>query len=73
MSRDFTSESSTLGRYPGWHRAGAQEVDSRLGPQNTLRPADQCLSASCLFPVGEEISTGIESSDLETCPWPQIV
>lgn len=73
MSRDFISENSSLGRYPGWHTGEIEIVDSIRGPQNTRRwPTHQCQSSSCLFPVCEGIessgiSTGIESSYLETC------
>lgn len=35
MSRDFISENSSLGGYPGWHTGEIEIVDSRIGPQNT--------------------------------------
>lgn len=74
MSRDFSSESSILGSYPGWYGEWAERVDSRTGPQNTPSVhICQCQSSSCLFLVCEEIRIGIESSDLQTCPSPQII
>lgn len=72
MSRDFSLESSILGRYPGWYGEWAEIVDYRTGPQNTqVWPLHQCQSSSSLFLAYEEISVGIESSDLECClsPW----
>ena len=74
MSRDFISENSILGRYPGGHSAIGIGSRRWLGPQNTpVWLTDQCLSAICLFPACEETSAGIGGSDLETCPLPQIV
>lgn len=74
MSRDFSSESSILGRYPGWHGAiWAEIVDSRTPGTPQVWPIHQCQSSRSLFLVCEEISIGIESSDLETRPSPQVV